>query len=81
MVQILDLFRQEKINDPFPEISRDLTHREDTENLVRSIWRKWDTKNDCPLPDGVERAWGRWSNPSDPAKLIWIKTGDEYVDT
>lgn len=81
MTRILDLFRREKGNDPVSEISYDFTHREDAENIVRCIWRKWDIAENCPLPEGVERAWGRGSKLSDPAKIIWIKTGEPYVDT
>lgn len=75
MVQILDLFRKEKEKDPFPEISHDLTHRENAVNIIRTIWRKWDIVGGGPLATGVERAWRNGSSVSDPAEPIWIRTG------
>lgn len=76
MGRILEFFRQEKRNDIFSEISQDLTHREDTENIIRSIWRKWDVANDSALPDGVERIWDAGKKGS---ALVWIKTGKPFT--
>ncbi|KIM20798.1 hypothetical protein M408DRAFT_123154 [Serendipita vermifera MAFF 305830] len=75
-VRILEFFRREKGDNPFSEISHDLTHREDTENIIKSVWRKWYPANDCTLPEGVERTWESGYTVS---KLIWTKTGKPYT--
>lgn len=51
-----------------------LISTQEAASFLRAIRRKWDFKNDCPLPDGVERRQDTW----EIAKLVWKKTEEEY---
>ncbi|KIM27661.1 hypothetical protein M408DRAFT_329865 [Serendipita vermifera MAFF 305830] len=76
MLQLVSLFRQISEYDAFLGPSRYLTHRIDTTDIIKSIWRKWDIASDSALPDGVERRWGEWRGSSN---LVWVKTGNIYI--
>lgn len=76
MIRLVGFLRQITTKDPFVEVSRDLTHREDAENIVTSIWRKWDVANNHVLPDGVERVWRKGDILPE---IMWIKTGEPYA--